>query len=90
MDIAIVCYSLTGHTLDTAEELAKGIREAGADARIFNIKNEEADREYLESASGLIIGSPTYLAASVWQIRKWLEEDSLKINLSGSKRSYQT
>ena len=82
-DIAIVCYSLTGHTLDMAEEIAKGIREAGADARIFNIRNEEADREYLESASGLIIGSPTYLAASVWQIRKWLEEDSLKINLSG-------
>ena len=50
--------------------------------RLFS-KNEEADREYLESASGLIIGSPTYLAASVWQIRKWLEEDSLKINLSG-------
>ena len=43
MDIAIVCYSLTGHTLDMAEEIAKGIREAGADARIFNIKNEEAD-----------------------------------------------
>ena len=83
MDIAIVCYSLTGHTLEMAEEIAIGIRESGAEAGIFNIRTDEVDKDYLEAASGLIIGSPTYLAASVWQIRKWLEEDSLKINLTG-------
>ena len=83
MDIAIVCYSLTGHTLEMAEEIAIGIRESGAEAGIFNIRTDEVDKDYLEAASGLIIGSPTYLAASVWQIRKWLEEDSLKINLAG-------
>ena len=83
MDIAIVCFSLTGHTLEMAGEIAAGIRESGAEARIYNIHSEQADKDYLEAASGLIIGSPTYLAASVWQIRKWLEEDSLKINLSG-------
>ena len=83
MDIAIVCYSLTGHTLDMAGEIASGINEAGAGSRIFNIRTEEADKEYLESASGLIIGSPTYLAASVWQIRKWIEEDSKGLSLGG-------
>lgn len=83
MDIAIVCYSLTGHTLEMAEEIAIGIRESGAEAGISNIRTDEVDKDYLEAASGLIIGSPTYLAASVWQIRKWLEEDSLKINLAG-------
>ena len=70
MDIAIVCFSLTGHTLEMAGEIAAGIRESGAEAKIYNIHSEQADKDYLEAASGLIIGSPTYLAASVWQTGK--------------------
>lgn len=83
MRIAIVCYSLTGHTLEMAGEIARGIEEEGAEARIFNIRTDEVDAEYINSASGLIIGTPTYMASSVWQVKKWIEEDSRPLALSG-------
>ena len=83
MRIAIVCYSLTGHTADMASEIVKGIEEEGAEAKIFNIGKAPADLEYISSCNGLIIGTPTYLASSVWQIKKWLEEDSKSIALGG-------
>ena len=83
MMIAIVCYSLTGHTFEMAGEIARGIEEEGAEARIFNIRTDEVDAEYISSASGLIIGTPTYMASSVWQVKKWIEEDSRPLSLSG-------
>ena len=83
MRIAIVCYSLTGHTFEMAGEIARGIEEEGAEARIFNIRTDEVDAEYISSASGLIIGTPTYMASSVWQVKKWIEEDSRPLALSG-------
>ena len=83
MRIAIVCYSLTGHTIEMAGEIARGIEEEGAEARIFNVRTDEVDAEYINSASGLIIGTPTYMASSVWQVKKWIEEDSRPLALSG-------
>ena len=83
MRISIICYSLTGHTEDMASEIKKGIEEEGVEARIFNIKDSVVDPDYVASSSGIIIGTPTYLASSVWQIKKWLEEDSRSLNLSG-------
>ena len=83
MRIAIVCYSLTGHTFEMAGEIARGIEEEGAEARIFNIRTDEVDAEYINNASGLIIGTPTYMASSVWQVKKWIEEDSRPLALSG-------
>lgn len=83
MRIPIVYWSLTGHTAEMAEEIASGIRKEGVEAKAFNIHETVADNEYIESSSGLIIGTPVYLASSVWQINKWLEEDSKGINLSG-------
>ena len=83
MRIAIVCYSLTGHTFEMAGEIARGIEEEGAEARIFNVRTDEVDAEYINSASGLIIGTPTYMASSVWQVKKWIEEDSRPLALSG-------
>ncbi len=83
MRISLVCWSLTGHTAEMAGEIGKGIEEAGAEYRIFNLREGEADAEYVSSSSGLIIGTPVYLASGVWQIHKWLGEDSAGINLSG-------
>ena len=83
MRIAIVCYSLTGHTFEMAGEIARGIEEEGAEARIFNIRTDGVDAEYISSASGLIIGTPTYMASSVWQVKKWIEEDSRSLALFG-------
>ena len=83
MRISIVIYSLTGHTAEMAEEIIRGIEEEGVDARTFNVRTDDIDKEYLDSSDGLIIGTPTYLASSVWQIKKWIEEDSRQFALSG-------
>ena len=83
MRIAIVCYSLTGHTAEMAGEIAKGIESENAEAGVFNIKDGEPDPEYIAGADGLIIGTPTYLASCVWQITKWLEADSSSVSLAG-------
>lgn len=83
MKIALVVYSLTGHTYEMAEEIVNGIAGTGAEARIFNIKDVDVDKDFIDSSSGLIIGTPTYMAGCVWQIRKWLEEDSKSFSLAG-------
>ena len=83
MRIAIVCYSLTGHTMDMAGEIIRGIEDAGVEAKAFNIRTDAVDKEYIDSAAGLIVGTPTYLASSVWQIKKWIEEDSKAFALAG-------
>ena len=83
MRISIVLYSLTGHTAEMAGEIISGIEEEGVDARAFNVRTDDIDKEYLDSSDGLIIGTPTYLASSVWQIKKWIEEDSKQFALSG-------
>ena len=83
MKIAIICYSLTGHTAEMAGEIAEGIRKEGCEARIFNIREGSVDEEYVKEASGIIVGTPVYLASSVWQVKKWLEEDSRPLSLSG-------
>ena len=41
------------------------------------------DRKVAEEASGIIVGTPVYLASSLWQVKKWLEEDSLPFRLEG-------
>ena len=83
MRISVLCYSLTRHTYEMAGEIARGMREAGAEPRVFNIRSEEADRAFIDSSSGLVIGTPTYLASGVWQIKKWIEEDSKGLLLGG-------
>lgn len=42
MRISIVCYSLTGHTLEMAEEIAAGLGEEGIESRIFNLNLQES------------------------------------------------
>lgn len=82
-NVVIVCYSLTGHTLDMAGEIKRGIESEGLSCRICNLKDEMPDRKVVEEASGIIVGTPVYLASSLWQVKKWLEEDSLPFRLEG-------
>ena len=77
-----IIYMLVGIE-EMAEEIVKGIEKDGLEAAVFNIRDNAVDNEYLASSEGVIIGTPTYLASSVWQIKKWLEDDSRAINLSG-------
>ena len=52
MKISIICYSLTGHTEEMAEEIVKGIEKEGLEAAVFNIRDNAVDNEYLASSEG--------------------------------------
>ena len=82
MKFAIVYYSKTGHTKEMGEIIAEGIRKQGGEARLFSI-TEDMDAEYINASDGVIFGTPTYLASTCWQIKKWLEEDSHHLKLAG-------
>ena len=82
MKISIIYYSKTGHTKEMGEEIAAGIRSEGGEARLFSIE-EHLDTEYIASSDGVIFGTPTYLASTCWQMKKWFDVDSAGISLAG-------
>ena len=63
-NVVIVCYSLTGHTLDMAGEVKRGIESEGLSCSIFNLKDDLPDKKAVEEASGIIAGTPVYLASA--------------------------
>lgn len=82
MKFAVIYYSVTGHTKEMGEEIAKGIQEQGGETRFFSVE-EPMDAEYLNSCDGVIFGTPVYLANTCWQIKKWFDTGSAGINLAG-------
>ena len=82
MKFDIIYYSKTCHTKEMGEIIAEGIRKQGCEARLFSI-TEDMDAEYINACDGVIFGTPTYLASTCWQIKKWLEEDSRHLKLAG-------
>lgn len=82
MRLAIVYYSKTGQTQEMAEVIAQGMNDTGCEVRIFSV-DEPIDATYLNACSGIIFGSPTYMATSHWRITQWLLEESKEISLAG-------
>lgn len=81
MKLAILYYSKTGRTKTMAEEVAVGMREVeGAEVGVFEIKH--ADEAFLLESKAVVFGTPTYLAGTTWQIKKWFDE-GYRFNLSG-------
>ena len=62
--------------------IAEGIERAGGEARLFSIE-EPIDQEYVDACDGVIIGTPTWVANTCWQIKKWFDVDSRSLNLAG-------
>ncbi len=86
MKIAIVYFTSTGRTLAMAEEIRTGITQAGdIEVGLFPIseltkENPEAIA-WVESAAGVIVGTPDYYAAESWQLKQWL--DNCPVQLAG-------
>ncbi|MBR0416238.1 MAG: NAD(P)H-dependent oxidoreductase [Firmicutes bacterium] len=70
MKLAVIYDSVTGNTRQAAEWIAEGMRKAGAEAECFFI--DSADKEYIRDASGVVIGSPSYVASVTPKMRDWL------------------
>lgn len=80
MKIAIIYHSESGVTAKTAEQIAEGIAKvSGAEAKTMSYDN--VDEQFVNEATTVIFGSPTYYGTYSWQIKKWV--DTTKIKLAG-------
>ncbi len=73
--ILIVYHSQSGNTAAMAEAVAEGVKKAGVELVIKRVQETDVD-DFLEP-DGIIIGSPTYFAATTAEIKR-LIDDSIK------------
>ena len=82
MKFSIIYFSKTGHTLEMAEVIAEKMKEKGHQVRLFSV-DEAMDVNYVNSCTGIIFGTPTYVATTHWRLTQWLTEESHEVDLSG-------
>jgi len=58
MKVILLYYTKTGHTLEAINAVTEGIKSAGSDAEIVNVKNFKADM--LSNCDAVIVGSPCW------------------------------
>jgi len=93
-DRAIVAYvSAYGNTAKLAEKIAAGIREAGAEAEIYNLQETPVTDliDLIEGSKGLVVGSPTINGDAVKPVHDLLSSLatlSLKGKLGAAFGSY--
>jgi multimeric flavodoxin WrbA len=58
MKVLILYYTKTGHTLEAANAVAEGIKNAGSVVEIVNVKEFVADK--ISTFDALIVGSPCW------------------------------
>ena len=81
MKLSILYYSKTGRTRDTALAIQRGAEKIeGMEAKAFPL--DEIDEDFLKESRVVVFGTPTYLANTCWQIKKWFDE-SPKYKLEG-------
>lgn len=72
MKIAVVYHSETGNTRQMAELVRQGcLAVPGVEAKCMSI--EAVDDAYVEPASAVLFGSPTYEGTCSWQMKKYLD-----------------
>lgn len=82
MKFAVIYYSKTGHTREMGERIAEGLSLGGHEVRLFSIE-EPMDTEYINACSGVIFGTPTWLASTCWQMKQWFDTKSGSLSLAG-------
>lgn len=76
MKILIIYYSKGGTTRKMAEEIERGVKDAGAEAKLKDVKS--ANNNDLIWADGIIIGSPVYFGTLAGEVKKFFD-DTLSI-----------
>ena len=82
MKIAVLYDTKTNTTKTAAGFIQEGITAVqGMEAQCFSI--EDSDNEFVRSADGVIIGSPTYAASATFRIQSWFQTAAGKLGLAG-------
>lgn len=83
MRCSIIYYSKTGHTAEMAREIEAGIKQEVPDMEVGLFTVDDADPEFVNSSQAVLFGTPTYLANTCWQMKKWFDESTPKFQLGG-------
>jgi len=70
--VLIIYHSKTGNTKAMAKAIATGIKKEGLEVSLKRI--EDASVDDLLEPDGIIIGSPTYFAATSAEVKKFIDE----------------
>ena len=73
--VLIIYQSKTGNTAAMAEAVEEGVRREGVD--VVRKKIQDAHVDDLLEPDGIIIGSPTYFAATTAEVKRFVD-DSIK------------
>jgi NAD(P)H dehydrogenase (quinone) len=77
--VAIVYHSGFGHTKLQAEAVHKGAASVeGVEAVVLTTDEAAADLDSLDSADGIIFGTPTYMGSMSAEMKKFLETAAAK------------
>ena len=78
MNISVVYHSESGNTRRVADLVAEGSRVSPlVQTRVMSL--EEIDKNWIESSRAVIFGCPTYAGSLSWQMKKFLDTTSLKL-----------
>lgn len=72
MQVLILYYSKSNNTKKLAEEIAKGVSSAGAEAVLKS--TEEVSTDDFRNCAGLIAGSPVYFGVMAAQLKKVFDD----------------
>ena len=82
MKLSVIYDSRTGNTEAAAEAIAEGMREVeGTEVRTFHMK--DVDTAFVRESTGVVFGTPTYVAGPTADFYSWFEKDSKELGLAG-------
>ncbi|MGL4571426.1 MAG: flavodoxin family protein [Clostridium sp.] len=81
MKVSILYHSESGHTKEVGEYIKEGL-ESVSGIVVKSMSIEDVDIDFLNESKAVIFGTPTYLANTTWNMKKWLDE-SHSVNLEG-------
>ncbi len=77
--VVIPYYSASGHTQKLAEVILEGVKSINTNVHLIDIsKITEHDWESLQTAEGIILGSPTYMGGVAGAFKTFLDESSYR------------
>ena len=82
MNLAVIYDSITGNTKMAAEWIISGMNEmTGVNAKSFPIQT--VDEEFVSTAKGIVIGSPSYASQMTPEMHTWLLKTGAKLPFAG-------
>jgi NAD(P)H dehydrogenase (quinone) len=82
MKTAVLYYSQTGKTKQTAQYIVDGMMSVeDIEAKSFSLEN--LDMSFIEESKCIVIGTPTYMFDSCTAVHQWMEEPFRKCNMAG-------